>query len=72
MDHAFACAGKRHRPRHGRGDCRTGYGWKVGIRNGDTSLSERAQQKRQAPEILIITPESLHLLLAQKHYPEYF
>jgi ATP-dependent Lhr-like helicase len=46
--------------------------WKVGIRNGDTSLSDRAKQKRQVPEILIITPESLHLLLAQKHYPEVF
>jgi len=49
-----------------------GMSWKVGIRNGDTSLSERAKQKRQIPEVLIITPESLHLLLAQKHYPEIF
>ena len=24
------------------------------------------------PEVLIITPESLHLLLAQKNYPEVF
>jgi len=46
--------------------------WKVGIRNGDTSISDRAKQKRQVPEILIITPESLHLLLAQKNYPEVF
>ena len=44
--------------------------WSVGIRNGDTSLSERQKQKRQVPEILIITPESLHLLLAQKGYAE--
>lgn len=43
--------------------------WKVGIRNGDTSTKERALQKKQIPEILIITPESLHLLLAQKNYP---
>jgi ATP-dependent Lhr-like helicase len=49
-----------------------GMEWKVGIRNGDTSLSDRAKQKRQAPEILIITPESLHLLLAQKNYPDLF
>jgi len=49
-----------------------GISWKVGIRNGDTSLSERAKQKRQIPEVLIITPESLHLLLAQKNYPEIF
>lgn len=43
-----------------------GMSWKVGIRNGDTDLNERARQKRQMPEVLIITPESLHLLLAQR------
>jgi ATP-dependent Lhr-like helicase len=46
--------------------------WKIGIRNGDTEMSERQKQKRQMPEVLIITPESLHLLLAQKNYPEIF
>jgi ATP-dependent helicase Lhr and Lhr-like helicase len=46
--------------------------WKVGIRNGDTELKERASQKKQMPEILIITPESLHLQLAQKNYPDVF
>ena len=46
--------------------------WRVAIRNGDTSINERQQQKRQMPEILIITPESLHLLLAQKGYPLVF
>ena len=49
-----------------------GLSWKVAIRNGDTSMGERAKQKRQMPEVLIITPESLHLLLAQKGYPEIF
>ncbi len=49
-----------------------GMAWKVGIRNGDTSLSERQKQKRAMPEVLIITPESLHLLLAQKGYKEIF
>jgi ATP-dependent Lhr-like helicase len=49
-----------------------GMQWKIGIRNGDTSMSERQKQKRQMPEVLIITPESLHLLLAQKNYPEVF
>lgn len=43
--------------------------WRVAVRNGDTSTSERAKQKRSMPEVLIITPESLHLLLAQKDYP---
>jgi ATP-dependent Lhr-like helicase len=49
-----------------------GISWKVGIRNGDTSTSDRQKQKRQMPEVLIITPESMHLLLAQKNYPEVF
>jgi ATP-dependent Lhr-like helicase len=39
-----------------------GMQWKVGIRNGDTDIAERARQKKQMPEVLIITPESLHLL----------
>jgi ATP-dependent helicase Lhr and Lhr-like helicase len=49
-----------------------GMQWQVGIRNGDTEINERQKQKRQMPEVLIITPESLHLLLAQKDYPEIF
>lgn len=49
-----------------------GMQWKVGIRNGDTNMSERQKQKRQMPEAFVITPESLHLLLAQKGYPEVF
>ena len=49
-----------------------GMSWKVGIRNGDTSIAERQRQQRQVPEVLIITPESLHLLLAQKGYPDVF
>lgn len=47
-----------------------GMQWKIGIRNGDTDVNERARQKRNMPEVLIITPESLHLLLAQKGYPD--
>ena len=49
-----------------------GMSWNIGIRNGDTEISERQKQTRQMPEVLIITPESLQLLLAQKHYPEFF
>ncbi|HVU53407.1 MAG TPA: ligase-associated DNA damage response DEXH box helicase [Puia sp.] len=49
-----------------------GMRWQIGIRNGDTDMSERQKQKRRMPEVLIITPESLHLLLAQKAYPEVF
>jgi ATP-dependent Lhr-like helicase len=49
-----------------------GMKWRVGIRNGDTEVSERQKQMRRMPEVLIITPESLHLLLAQKGYAEVF
>ncbi len=49
-----------------------GMSWQIGIRNGDTDTNERQRQKRSMPEALIITPESLHLLLAQKGYPEVF
>ena len=49
-----------------------GMNWKIGIRNGDTSTAERARQKKQMPEVLIITPESLHLLIGQKGYAEIF
>ncbi|HEY0272032.1 MAG TPA: ligase-associated DNA damage response DEXH box helicase [Chitinophaga sp.] len=49
-----------------------GLPWQVGIRSGDTPTSVRAAQQKQMPEVLIITPESLHLLLGQKHYPGLF
>lgn len=49
-----------------------GLKWKVGIRNGDTPVSERQKQKQRMPETLIITPESMHLLLAQKGYANLF
>jgi ATP-dependent helicase Lhr and Lhr-like helicase len=46
--------------------------WEVGIRSGDTSSKEREKQKQLPPQLLITTPESLHLLLAQKNYVNYF
>ncbi|NNK18319.1 MAG: ligase-associated DNA damage response DEXH box helicase [Maribacter sp.] len=49
-----------------------GTGLTVGIRSGDTSASERAKQKRNMPDLLITTPESLHLLLATKGYDRTF
>ncbi|HYK44498.1 MAG TPA: ligase-associated DNA damage response DEXH box helicase [Parafilimonas sp.] len=49
-----------------------GMKWQIGIRNGDTDITERQRQTRQMPEVLIITPESLMLLLAQKNYPHFF
>jgi ATP-dependent helicase Lhr and Lhr-like helicase len=49
-----------------------GVDWQVAVRTGDTSASEREKQKRNVPEFLITTPESLHLLLASKNYRKIF
>ncbi|MBO0591628.1 ligase-associated DNA damage response DEXH box helicase [Cellulophaga sp. E16_2] len=44
----------------------------VGIRTGDTTTKERTSQKKQMPDLLITTPESLQLLLASKGYEKIF
>ena len=44
----------------------------VGIRSGDTTTKERVQQKKQMPDLLITTPESLQLLIATKGYDKIF
>lgn len=49
-----------------------GLPWKVGVRSGDTKLSDRIKQKDKPPQFLITTPESLHLLMASKNYPDFF
>jgi ATP-dependent helicase Lhr and Lhr-like helicase len=46
--------------------------WHVAIRNGDTSTKERTRQKKEIPQCLVTTPESLHLLLAQKKHDDPF
>lgn len=46
--------------------------WEVAIRTGDTPGKEKTKQKKLPPQLLITTPESLHLLLAQKNYPNFF
>jgi ATP-dependent Lhr-like helicase len=46
--------------------------WKIGTRTGDTSAAEKAALKKKLPEVLLTTPESLHLMLAQKEYPKIF
>lgn len=49
-----------------------GLDWTVGIRNGDTSAKDKVAQKKQMPDVLLMTPESLHLLLAQKDRDKLF
>ncbi len=49
-----------------------GLDWTVGVRNGDTPTTERAAQTRKMPDILLVTPESLHLLLGQKNHLKFF
>ena len=49
-----------------------GLDWEVAVRNGDTSTKDRAKQTKKMPDILIITPESLHLLIAQKQHQKFF
>ena len=43
-----------------------GLPWMVAVRNGDTDAKTRASFKRNPPECLITTPETLHILLSQK------
>lgn len=44
----------------------------IGIRSGDTSTKERTAQMKSMPDLLITTPESLHLLLASKDHDKIF
>ncbi|MEB3253666.1 MAG: ligase-associated DNA damage response DEXH box helicase [Synechococcus sp.] len=45
---------------------------RVGIRNGDSSSSERSKQLKSPPQILVTTPESLTLLLSNPKAEELF
>ena len=49
-----------------------GLDWIIGVRNGDTDPKVRLQQTKNMPEILVVTPESLHLLLGQKNNQRFF
>ena len=44
----------------------------VGRRTGDVSASIRKKQEQSMPQVLITTPESLHVLMAQKNHECYF
>jgi len=49
-----------------------GLNWSVGIRTGDTSQKERKEQLSNPPEILITTPESIHIIMCNKSYVQFF
>jgi len=49
-----------------------GIPWKIATRTGDTPAAEKAALKKKLPEVLLTTPESLHLMLAQKEYSKIF
>lgn len=46
--------------------------WEIGRRTGDVSTSVKQKQNRKMPEVLITTPESVHVLMAQKNYARHF
>ncbi len=49
-----------------------GLSWRIEIRTGDTKTPTRLRQIKNPPQILITTPESIHLLLATRNYPTFF
>ena len=49
-----------------------GLDWVVEVRNGDTDAKQKMRQTKNMPDILLVTPESLHLLLAQKEHQRFF
>lgn len=49
-----------------------GLPWTIATRTGDTPAAEKQALKKRLPEVLLTTPESLHLMLAQKDYPQMF
>ncbi|HVW94557.1 MAG TPA: ligase-associated DNA damage response DEXH box helicase [Mucilaginibacter sp.] len=49
-----------------------GLPWRIMTRTGDTPAAEKQALKKKLPEVLLTTPESLHLMLAQKEYPKIF
>ncbi|MFZ1788779.1 MAG: ligase-associated DNA damage response DEXH box helicase [Saprospiraceae bacterium] len=46
--------------------------WRTEIRTGDTSTSVRQKQWKSPPDMLITTPESIHVMMCMKGYTDYF
>ena len=49
-----------------------GLDWRVEVRSGDTSTTQRRKQLENPPEIMITTPESIHVMMATKGYEKLF
>jgi len=49
-----------------------GLDWEIAVRNGDTPTNIRRKQERSMPDILLTTPETLHLLFSQKRNSRWF
>ena len=49
-----------------------GLDWDVQVRNGDTPQNIRRQQERLMPDVLLTTPETMHLLFSQKNNSKWF
>lgn len=49
-----------------------GLDWSVQVRNGDTPSHVRRKQERLMPDILLTTPETMHLLFSQKKNSRFF
>lgn len=43
-----------------------GLDWRVELRTGDSSASTKTRQRESLPEVLVTTPESLHVLISQR------
>lgn len=49
-----------------------GLDWEVEVRNGDTPQKDRRRQERLMPDVLLTTPETLHILFSQKNNSRFF
>jgi ATP-dependent Lhr-like helicase len=46
--------------------------WLIKVRTGDSSAADKELMRKTVPEVMITTPESMHIMLAQKDYPKLF
>ena len=46
--------------------------WEAGVRTGDSTQKTKLVQKKKLPQILITTPESIHVMLSNKGFDKLF